>query len=217
MDSARLPLPETVDEWLRTLVTWGYRSVRTGALGPEMAGTLRSAGFEPIQDLLLMSIDLTAHPLPAPSREAIRALRTWPRPGRRTVESVLGVDAASFDPVWSLDSSSFAEARQATARSRLFVSTENGETVGFVLAGATGSGGYIQRLAVLPAHRRHGHAVALLAAAHAWLRGKGCSTAVVNTETTNDSAIGLYRRLGYAALPYGLQVLERPLTPGIPA
>lgn len=217
IDSARLPRPETVNEWLRTLEMWGYRSVRTGALGPEMAATLRSAGFVPVQDLLLMSIDLTAHPVPAPPRESVRALRTWPRPGRHTVESVLAVDAASFDPVWSLDSSSFAEARQATARSRLFVATEGADTVGFVLTGATGQGGYIQRLAVLPGHRRRGHAVGLLAAAHSWLRARGCSTAVVNTETANAPAIDLYRRLGYAALPYGLQVLERPLSGGNPA
>lgn len=209
-----MPRPDTVNEWLHTLAMWGYRSVRTGALGPDLVATLASAGFTPVQDLLLMSIDLTSHPLPAPSKDAVRGLRSWPRPRRGMVESLLSVDAASFPPMWALDAPSFDEARRATSRSRLFAALDGPTTVGFLLAGATGEGGYVQRLAVLPGHRRRGHGVNLLAAAHSWLRGRGCSTAVVNTETSNTPAIDLYRRLGYAALPYGLQVLERPLTTG---
>lgn len=212
-----MPRPGTVNEWLHTLEMWGYRSVRTGALGPEMAATLSGAGFTPIQDLLLMSTDLTSRGGESPPPGTVKPLRLHPRPSKRTVESVLAVDAASFDPVWALDASSFDEARRATVRSRLLAAVDGPDTVGFVLAGATGSGGYIQRLAVLPDRRHNGIGSGLMAAAHAWLRSKGCSTAVVNTETGNQPAINLYRRMGYATLPYGLQVLERPLLPGTAA
>ena len=85
-----------------------------------------------------------------------------------------------------------------------------GRATGFVLAGATAGSGFVQRLAVDPAHRREGTAARLLGQAHRWLSLRGCSTSVVNTETTNGAALGLYRAFGYVPLPYGLRVLERP-------
>ena len=215
-DSARLPGLEVLNEWLHTLEMWGYRSVRTGALNQDMASEFKVAGFAPLQDLLLMSADLTGHVIPAPDRSRVRPVRIWPGPWRTLVGTLLAIDSASFGPVWTLDIASLAEARRATEASRMFVAREEGRPVGFLLAGATGSGGYVQRLAVLPSHRRKGHAGALIAAAHSWMRSRGCSTSVVNTETSNMAAIELYRRLGYEVLPYGLQVLERPLRTGEP-
>ena len=72
--------------------------------------------------------------------------------------------------------------------------------------------GFIQRLAVDPARQRTGVGLRLMHAAHRWLRSHRCTTALVNTETDNLAALRLYQRFGYAELPYGLQVLERPLT-----
>lgn len=215
-DTTHLPRPDIVHEWLHTLSMWGYQAVRTGAVGPDIAADLGAAGFTTCQDLLLMSRDLTHGPVrPAPDPD-IAVLRSWPRPSRTAIHALLGVDAASFGPIWTLDPDSFADARRATHRSRILVARENGAPVGFVLAGATGPGGYIQRLAVLPDHRRRHVASRLLEHAHGWLRDRGCTTAVVNTEVANHAAIALYQRFGYARLPYGLRVLERPLTPTSP-
>lgn len=203
-----------MNEWLHTLAMWGYRGVRTGALGREIAAELESVGFTVAQDLLLLSVDLSAGTASTAPTGAVRALRTWPRPGRQVVESLLDLDAASFGPVWRLDSDTFSEARSATAVSRVFTAESQGQIVGFLLAGATGRDGYIQRLAVHPDHRRAGHAGRLLDHAHRWLRRRGCSVAYVNTEQSNAGAVELYRRKGYAQLPYGLRVLERELTEG---
>ena len=211
-----MPRPEVIHEWLHTLSLWGYRGVRTGAVGPDLAADLTAAGFTTCQDLLLMSRDLTHDPRrPAPDAE-ISVLRGWPRPSPRMIRSLLSIDAESFGPVWTLDPDSLADARRATHRSRILIAFDDGTPVGFVLAGATGSGGYLQRLAVLPGHRRRHVASRLLDHAHAWLIDRGCATVVVNTEVTNHAAISLYQRFGYARLPYGLQVLERPLTPTSP-
>ena len=213
-DSVGPPERATVNEWLHTLAMWGYRSVRTGALNSELASGLAAVGFSTVQDLVLMSTDLSArhHSPPESDPGRVRHLRTWPRPARAGLDRILDIDRHSFGPDWALDADTFREARTATGRSRILVSEMERRTVGFVLAGATGHDGYIQRLAVLPDSRRAGHAARLLAHAHHWLHHAGCSVAYVNTERTNDAAMALYLQMGYAPLPYGLQVLERPLT-----
>ena len=215
-DSVGPPERATVNEWLHTLAMWGYRSVRTGALNSGLASGLSAVGFSTVQDLVLMSTDLSGH-LRSPSEPGpgrVRQLRAWPRPSRAALDQILGIDQQSFGTAWAMDADTFAEARAATGRARIVVSEVERRTVGFVLAGATGRDGYIQRLAVLPDARRAGHAARLLDHAHDWLRRAGCSVAYVNTERTNDAAMTLYLRAGYAALPYGLQVLERSLTHG---
>lgn len=212
--AVELPARASVNEWLHTLSMWGYKGVRTGAVSPEIAAGLQSVGFRTVQDLVLMNVDLgrdTVHGRPAAGVEAVRE---WPRIPTRTLARILSVDAASFGPPWALDRAALAEARRATVRSRLFVTRAEGEVVGFVLAGATGADGYVQRLAVHPDHRRRRVAVGLLDAAHHWLRRRGCSVAWVNTERSNTAADVLYRGSGYVPVPYGLQVLERRLDEG---
>jgi len=53
-----------------------------------------------------------------------------------------------------------------------------------------------------------GTATRLVAAALQWSHKKGCSTTVVNTETTNDAALGVYAAFGFAPMDEGLVVLE---------
>ena len=213
-DTARLPRRESVNEWLHTLELWGYRSVRTGAIGPEMAAGLEAAGFTTAQDLLLLSADLSSNTCSRPPGTGVSPRRHWPRLSRRDREVVLDIDRASFGEKWSLDANALAEAQRATVRSRIFLATSEGATVGFLLAGATGNDGYVQRLAVHPDHRRRGHAGVLLDHAHHWLRRQGCAVSWVNTEVSNRAAADLYLRRGYAPLPYGLWVLERRLADG---
>jgi ribosomal protein S18 acetylase RimI-like enzyme len=122
------------------------------------------------------------------------------------------VDEQAFGADWSLDAATLREAMRATGRSSVWVNMDGqGSVTGFVVVGATGTTGYVQRLAVQPAHQGHGAGSALLDAAHRWLEQVGCRSAVVNTEPTNAPALALYRRFGYVPLSYGLQVLELDL------
>lgn len=211
-ETAGLARPDVIAQWLATLRRWGYEGVRTGAVGPVAAGELSAAGFATVQELALLSCDLTSRD-PVPADRSVTRVRTrWARQ-ESMIASALQVDAGSFGPAWALDRLSLREAHSATQRARMMATVgDDGRATGFVLAGATAGSGFVQRLAVDPGRRREGTATRLLGQAHRWLSLRGCSTSVVNTETTNEAALGLYLSFGYAPLPYGLRVLERPLT-----
>lgn len=204
-----LPADAVVARWVADIRAMGYAVVRTGAVGPGITARLAAFGFASVQELDLLSADL-GHVPPASSGAARpRRIRMVTR---RRQDAVLAVDRHSFPRGWNMDPAMFRDARHATAHSALWVSQEGRKTVGFVLAGRAAATGYVQRLAVDASHRRNGCASALLAVAHSWMRASGCSVAMVNTEPTNGPALGLYRRFGYVALPYRLQVLECDLT-----
>lgn len=201
-----LPGDDVISRWLGEVREMGFASVRTGAVGPGITRRLSALGFAGVQDLELLSTDLTTVPASAAGARRIRMVT------RCRMDAMLAVDRRSFPAGWNMDAAMFRDARRATAHSALWVAHVGSDTVGFVLAGRTAANGYVQRLAVDPSRRRNGCALALLAAAHAWMRGSGCSVAMVNTEPSNTPALGLYRRFGYVALPYRLQVLECDLT-----
>lgn len=213
-----LPGSDLVAGWWDALRSAGYDHVRTGAVGPDIAGQLSTMGFAVCQDLVLLSADL-GHPEPTldASPHPLTVVRRGPG-FRGKVADLLAVDEIAFGPEWALDMDTFREAARATEKSRIWVSqSPNGATGGFLLAGQTGATGFIQRIAVAPVARRSGVAAGLLAAGHQWMRARGCATAVVNTETTNQPALAMYQRVGYARMPYGLQVLERSLKGVFPA
>ena len=71
--------------------------------------------------------------------------------------------------------------------------------------------GYIQRLAVAPAHRGNGVASLLVLDALAWLRRWRSSAVFVNTQESNLGALALYERLGFERQREGLTVLTAPV------
>lgn len=212
-NSGAVLTPDMVAGWVPILRGMGFSAARTGAVGPDVASCLTVAGFVPVQELTLLSVDLPATGNAAqalPRDEQLARLRFMH--GRRFQE-VLDIDNRAFGTTWSLDAATLRDALGATGRSALWVARPARQPArGFVVVGATGNAGYVQRLAVHPGHQRHGTASHLLSRAHEWLVAAGCRTAVVNTEPTNTAALGLYRRFGYVPLSYGLQVLELDLT-----
>lgn len=209
-DRIDIPSVSTVREWNVTARKWGYDRIRTSALPTTTADLFRDAGFTPVQHLVLLSAahaDRPAFHLPRDvvPRSVARWTVSW---SSRFARSILEIDRESFESPWHLDHNTFSDAMNATASSRLFVSRHRGHIDGFVLVGATDSTGYIQRLAVRPSARRTGVGLRLVARAIEWSWKKGCSTTVVNTETTNTAALGLYHALGFVSHSDGLVVME---------
>ena len=87
---------------------------------------------------------------------------------------------------------------------------------GYAVAGRSLERGYLQRLAVDPAHQGHGLGTALVLDALWWLRRRGATSTLVNTQEANDAALALYERLGFRRQAEGLAVLHRPLEPASP-
>jgi ribosomal protein S18 acetylase RimI-like enzyme len=169
-------------------------------------------GFQPAQNLVLLRLKHLVPPhYDIPSDIAPKPTR-FLRRRAAVINTVLDIDRLAFGDEWHLDEETFQDALKATRRVRLFTSRRNGEIEGFVLVGATGQTGFIQRLAVHPDARRTGAASRLIAAAVEWSFRAGCTNTVVNTEGSNEPALGLYRSIGFIDMNHGLTVLERSLS-----
>ncbi len=70
--------------------------------------------------------------------------------------------------------------------------------VGSVMVGYEGHRGWVNYLAVHPAHRQRGLGRALMAWAEARLLERGCPKVNLQVRTGNDSVLAFYARIGYA-------------------
>ena len=213
--SPTVQLPDTpiLQSWVDTLSRWGYDSVRTSPLAPIAATALSAVGFNTSQKLTLLE---RLHIEPVVVTQPLRSAR--PRfpmsrmPAPSVVEAILRIDRAAFGDEWMMDQQTFREALHATQRARVFVSHDDGELTGFVIAGVTDSYGFIQRLAVHPDFQRHGVAGSLVQNSLSWIHSRGCRSTVVNTEVSNDAALSIYEKNGFVPLDYNLLVMERQLS-----
>ena len=207
--------PSLIGDWIERIAAWGFTSARTNALSPPIARIFDLAGFTVAQDLSLLEFS-AASTVAAPDtdRQDITALnpRSWLDARNRGARTeILRIDQASFPATWALDASSLRDALAATPVTRLFLSTNGGSVLGFVILGVSDGVAYVQRLAVAPGHRRGGVARQLLIEAMQWATDGGADRVIVNTEVSNTAALGLYQSLGFATLPQGLFVMHRDL------
>lgn len=177
----------------------GFSEAITAALGAAESSGFLEAGFHVRERLHLLAHDLG--PLPVPSDCPLRRGRRGDR------AAALEVDARSFDPFWRLDDSGFDEAIAATPSSRFRVAGD-GAVVGYAVTGRAGTRGFLQRLAVDPAHQREGIGGALAIDGLRWMQRRGVERALVNTQERNDGALALYEHLGFRLQPSGLAVLQ---------
>jgi GNAT superfamily N-acetyltransferase len=187
---------------LERLASQGFTSVVTPALAPAEQRAFLLAGFDTHERLHLLAHDLVD--LPPTTRGATRRARRGGRP------AVLRLDRAAFSPFWRLDRAGLQEALEAVPSTRFRVIGE-GDVAGYAVAGRAGPQGYLQRLAVHPAHQRGGGGRALVADALRWMQRRGAGRAVVNTQLGNEAALSLYTGAGFRLQPSGLAVLRREL------
>ena len=114
-----------------------------------------------------------------------RWMSVWQRAGLTTVRPT-GRDSRE------------AFARQLAGGTHTVIGLEVGdELVGVVLATHDGRKGWINRLAVLPEHRRKGYAGRLVAAAEQVLRDQGMTVIAALIEPENEGSLDLFQKLGY--------------------
>ncbi|MGN7999235.1 GNAT family acetyltransferase [Sphingomonas sp. 22176] len=108
--------------------------------------------------------------------------------------------AAGLTRPWNDPAADFDRALQGDASTILLL--RDGDTLlGTVMVGEDGHRGWVYYLAVAESARGQGHGRALMAAAEAWLRARGCPKLQLMVREGNDAAIGFYRALGLEVQP----------------
>ena len=82
-----------------------------------------------------------------------------------------------------------------------FVAVRGRRIVGAVMAGYDGHRGWINYLAVAPAHQRGGIGRALMGIAEGYLRTAGCPKINLQVRSANAGVVAFYERLGFAVEP----------------
>lgn len=194
----------TVDACLELLAHRGYDRIITSALSVGEQEPFLAAGFAVHERLHLLR-----HPLDTVPEAPDHHLR---RGHWFDLDRILAIDALAFEPFWRFDRRSIADARAATPASRFRVA-DGARPTGYAITGRAGPVGYLQRLAVHPDDQGRGIGSALVVDAIRWVRGRGATSLLVNTQEINTGALRLYERLGFARQEHGLAVLEYAIDP----
>ncbi|MGA0219340.1 MAG: GNAT family N-acetyltransferase [Ilumatobacteraceae bacterium] len=206
-DHTRRVMPSDIEELVERADEEGRRAVRTSALFPGSADSALRFGFTPIDELVLMRRPLeqagtTALPTASGRTRRLRRLT------QRHLDEAARLDVAAFGPLWGHDRSTLSATRSATASARARGITTGRRLIGFAISGRTGRSGYLQRLAIDPAHRRRGLARLLATDAMRWMARSHCVDVWVNTSVSNTAALHLYESLGFERRSERLIVAE---------
>jgi ribosomal protein S18 acetylase RimI-like enzyme len=204
-NQSRLPTPTEITGWIGQLHNAGYDTVRTGALGAQAGARFERLGFESVQSLVLLEhtrINSVAAPPAKNSATSVRLATDDDGEASR-------VDVAAFGPGWCIDRVGIGDVRSATPRHRARAVVADGVIVAYAISGRDGRNGYIQRLAVSPAHQHHGYGSALVGDSLRWMARWRVHRALVNTHIGNTAALALYHGLGFVDLSDRLHVYER--------
>ncbi len=191
----------------------GYTVVYTSALmDPEISGFLQ-CGFAVKEQLYVLKHSLEE--LPKSIRSTGVRLR---KPTNREMSEVVKVDSKCFDNFWAMDSEGLNEAITATTRARFRVAVNHqgasGPTriLGYAITGLGDRKGYLQRLAVDPEFQGAGIAQQLVHDGFEWLRFWRAREEFVNTQISNERALGFYLKMGFHLLQERLNILQLNLS-----
>ncbi len=193
--------PSFIDDCVETLLDLGITAVLSPPLPRSARIAWEDAGFDLCADLTLMRRNLDH--MPPPSHLVLTGDDV-------DIPEALRIDAAAFDEFWRFDARALAEARAATPASVLHVvRSAEGGLAGFAVTGAGQTIAYLQRLAVDPQWQGGGIGRSLVRTAARWAMRCGASTIMLNTQSDNRGAIGLYESEGFHVLDEPLAVLRR--------
>lgn len=115
-------------------------------------------------------------------------------------------EAAGLTRPWNDPVADFDRAC-AGATSNVLVGIEDGALIATAMAGDDGHRGWVYYVAVREDARGRGLGREMMAAAEAWLRGRGVVKVQLMVRDTNEAVLGFYEALGYETTP--VRVLGR--------
>jgi ribosomal-protein-alanine N-acetyltransferase len=158
-----------------------------------LAERLPGRGFAPMAHIVTLRKDRGTEPaLDFAHRVAVREARP------ADLDAVAAADHAAFEPEWWYGRGAFD--RMWHSPGRFVVAKRDGELVGYAFGDALGLQAHIVRLAVHPAHQKHGIGAQLLADLVSYWRAQGVSAITVNTQTYNEASLRLYRRFDFCLI-----------------
>lgn len=193
--------PSFIGDCVDTLIDLGTKAVLSPPLPRSAQIAWEEAGFDLCADLTLMRRSLDR--IPPPGHLVLTG-------SEDDIPEALRIDATAFDAFWAFDRWALREAMDATPQSILHVvrNTEDG-LAGFAVTGAAQTISYLQRLAVDPRWQGQGIGRSLVRASARWAKRAGSRALMLNTQSDNDAAIGLYEAEGFRLLEEPLAVLQR--------
>ena len=158
-----------------------------------LAEQLPGRGFAPMARVVTLRKDRGAAPaLDFAHRAAVRQAHP------ADLDAVAAADHAAFEPEWWYGRGAFD--RLLRSPGRFVVAEREGALVGYAFGDALGLQAHIVRLAVHPAHQKHGIGAQLLADLVGHWRAHGVSAITVNTQTYNEASLRLYRRFDFSPI-----------------
>ena len=106
-------------------------------------------------------------------------------------------EAAGLTRSWN-DPRKDIERKRSVRREWFLVGTQADAVIASIMIGYDGHRGWINYLAVSPAHRLQGHARTLMREAERLLAAAGCPKINLQIRSTNASVIEFYKSIGYA-------------------
>jgi ribosomal protein S18 acetylase RimI-like enzyme len=192
--------PSFITDCVDAVCGLGANGVLSPPLPRSAQKTWIDARFEPHADLALFRRPLDN--IPPPSHLV--------RIGDETdLEEALRIDAAAFEDFWQFDRRALLEAISATPRAVIqVVAGGEGRLAGFSVTGVGNTIAYLQRVAVDPEWQGRGIGRSLIRSAARWAKKEGAQALMLNTQTDNDGAMGLYESEGFTRLREPLAVLR---------
>ena len=179
--------------------------VVTQALSPAQAQIFVDAGGSILQHLVVLRLDWAqvdrsrANRRPTTRRPNLRRARVG------DLAAAEYIDQRAFGVAWAFDRAALLDAYRVTADGRFRVALdERRAVVAFAVSGRSNEHGYLQRLAVDPAHAGRGIGGQLVADSIGWFERGGCDDVTVNTRPDNARALALYETFGFRRVEPGL-------------
>ncbi|MBI5190928.1 MAG: ribosomal protein S18-alanine N-acetyltransferase [Nitrospirae bacterium] len=127
----------------------------------------------------------------------------------KDLAEVVALESEVFTWPWS--ERSFVEEMERGFSHILVARDKAGALLGFIIFWVLYDEMHILNLAVSPAARRQGVGLALAAESLRFARRRGCRTADLEVRESNDAAIQLYEKLGFAAVGRRRGYYESPV------